>query len=207
MRDGYVDASRSVQIGMRGNPRTLDWRKPSEELGYEVISMDRYRAIGPDETMAIIDERIGDAPLYITFDLDCLDPHRGPRRSPTLEAGSRGLQDSTRSCGSCARCAGKNVIWAAMWVCLMPTKDHPNRITAHTAAAIMFEIVSLVAGRLPPVASPRPAAPRRWRVRMHLERAASNPWPTSRSHLPVWHGSPERWCTDASVQAGNRSRS
>ena len=32
-------------------------------------------------------------------------------------------------------------------VCLMPTKDHPNRITAHTAAAIMFEIVSLVADR------------------------------------------------------------
>ena len=30
-------------------------------------------------------------------------------------------------------------------VCLMPTKDHPNQITAHTAAAIMFEIVSLIA--------------------------------------------------------------
>ena len=78
VRDGYIDASRSVQIGMRGNPRTLDWRKPSEELGYEVISMDRYRAIGPDETMAIIDEKIGDAPLYITFDLDCLDPTVAP---------------------------------------------------------------------------------------------------------------------------------
>ena len=27
VRDGFIDASRSVQIGMRGNPRTLDWRK------------------------------------------------------------------------------------------------------------------------------------------------------------------------------------
>lgn len=43
------------------------------------------------------------------------------------------------------RCVrGKNVIGRNV-VCLMPTKDHPNQITAHTAAAIMFEIVSLVA--------------------------------------------------------------
>ena len=41
---------------------------------------------------------------------------------------------------------GKNVIGGDV-VCLMPTKDHPNRITAHTTAAIMFEIVSLIADR------------------------------------------------------------
>ena len=39
---------------------------------------------------------------------------------------------------------GKNVIGGDV-VCLMPTKDHPNRITAHTAAAIAFEMVSLIA--------------------------------------------------------------
>ena len=39
VRDGYIDAGHSVQIGMRGNPRTLDWRKPSEELGYEVVTI------------------------------------------------------------------------------------------------------------------------------------------------------------------------
>ena len=37
----------------------------------------------------------------------------------------------------------------------MPTKDHPNRITAHTAAAVLFEIVSLVADGF---RSPRPGA-------------------------------------------------
>ena len=52
VRDGYIDAGHSVQIGMRGNPRTLDWRKPSEELGYEVITMDRYREMGPDALLS-----------------------------------------------------------------------------------------------------------------------------------------------------------
>jgi guanidinopropionase len=47
VRDGHIDATHSVQIGMRGNPRTLDWRQPSVELGYEMITMDRYREIGP----------------------------------------------------------------------------------------------------------------------------------------------------------------
>ena len=142
VRDGYIDATRSVQIGMRGNPRTLDWRKPSEELGYEVISMERYRAIGPEESMAIIDERIGDAPLYITFDLDCLDPTVAPAVA-NLEAGCEGfgIDEVMRLLRSVR---GKNVIGGDV-VCLMPTKDHPNRITAHTAAAILFEIVSLIA--------------------------------------------------------------
>ena len=104
--------------------------------------MDRYRAVGPDAAMAIIDERIGDAPLYITFDLDCLDPTVAPAVA-NLEAGCEGFRiDEVMRLLRSVR--GKNVIGGDV-VCLMPTKDHPNRITAHTAAAIMFEIVSLVA--------------------------------------------------------------
>lgn len=144
MRDGYVDAGRSVQIGMRGNPRTLDWRKPSEDPGYEVITTDRYRETGPDRTMALIDEWIGDAPLYITFDLDCLDPTVAPAVA-NLEAGCEGFRiDEVMGLLRCVR--GKNVIGGDV-VCLMPTKDQPNRITAHTTAAVMFEIVSLIADR------------------------------------------------------------
>jgi len=33
-------------------------------------------------------------------------------------------------------------------VCMMPTKDAPNQITAHTASAVMFEIISLIADYL-----------------------------------------------------------
>ena len=92
--------------------------------------------------MALINERIGDAPLYVTFDLDCLDPTVAPAVA-NLEAGCEGFGiDEVMRLLRCVR--GKDVIGGDV-VCLMPTKDHPNRITAHTAAAIMFEIVSLVA--------------------------------------------------------------
>ena len=38
----------------------------------------------------------------------------------------------------------KNIIGGDV-VCLMPTKDSPNKQTAHCTAAVMFEMISLIA--------------------------------------------------------------
>jgi len=142
VRQGNLDATRSVQIGMRGNPRTRNWLKPSYDLGYEVITMDRYREIGAEACIDIIRKRIGDSPLYITFDLDCLDPAVAPGVS-NIEAGVTGWSiDEANQLLRSVR--GLNVIGGDV-VCLMPTKDSPNNITAMVAAHMMYEIVSLIA--------------------------------------------------------------
>ena len=142
VRQGQIDATRSVQVGMRGNPRTLDWWETSRDLGYEVIPMARYREMGPEATMKIILDRLGDAPIYITFDLDCMDPTVCPGVA-NLEVGVQGFQvDEVMRLLRCVR--GRNIIGGDV-VCLMPTRDHPNRLTAHFAAAVMFEMVSLIA--------------------------------------------------------------
>jgi guanidinopropionase len=144
VRAGLIDASRSVQIGMRGNPRTLDWWKTSSDLGYEVVPIKRYRELGVQKTMQLINDRIGDTPLYITFDLDCMDPTVCPGVA-NLECGIQGFQvDEVMELLRCVR--GKNIIGGDV-VCLMPTRDHANRQTAHFAAAVMFEIVSLIAAK------------------------------------------------------------
>jgi guanidinopropionase len=142
VRQGNLDPARSTQIGIRGNPRTKDWLKPSLDLGYNVITMDRYREIGADTCIESFVSRIGDAPLYITFDLDCLDPSVAPGVS-NIEAGVTGWSiDEANKMLRAVR--GLNVIGGDV-VCLMPTKDSPNNITAMVAAHIMFEIVSLIA--------------------------------------------------------------
>ena len=41
---------------------------------------------------------------------------------------------------------GKNIIGGDV-VCLMPTKDLPNNITAMVASSIMFEIICLISSR------------------------------------------------------------
>lgn len=142
VENGHVDATHSIQLGIRGNTRTLDWLQPSYDLGYEVITMDRYNSIGPEETIAIIKNRIGDRPLYITFDLDCLDPTVAPGVS-NIEAGCEGfrINQITQILHALKGC---NLIGGDV-VCMMPTKDSPNNITAMVATAVMFEILSLIA--------------------------------------------------------------
>ena len=127
---------------MRGNPRSLDWRKPSEELGYTVVPMEQYREMGVDRAIDLMDAKIGDSPLYVTFDLDCFDPTIAPGVA-NIEAGCEGFRvDEVMRMLRSVR--GKRVIGGDL-ICMMPTKDHPNRITAHTGAAILFELVSLLA--------------------------------------------------------------
>ena len=142
VHNDHVDPHRSVQIGMRGNPRSLDWRKPSEELGYTVVPMEQYSEMGVNRAIDLMDAKIGDSPLYVTFDLDCFDPTIAPGVA-NIEAGCEGFRvDEVMRMLRSVR--GKRVIGGDL-VCMMPTKDHPNRITAHTGAAILFELVSLLA--------------------------------------------------------------
>ena len=145
VRDGFVDAHHSVQVGIRGNARTLDWLKPSYEHGYEVITMDRYEEIGAEKSIEIILDRIGDRPLYITFDLDCLDPTVAPGVS-NIEAGTRGFMIN-EAMQLIQSVRGLNVIGGDV-VCLIPTKDSPNNITSMVAMSIMFEMISLISDRL-----------------------------------------------------------
>lgn len=142
---GHIDPTRSVQIGIRGNPRTLDWLQGSYDYGYHVVTMAEYRAKRLQHWLEIIPEIIGDAPLYITFDLDCLDPTVAPGVS-NLEPGEQGfLMDEAMAILRSVR--GLNIIGGDV-VCLMPTKDHRNQITALSAGSVMFEMISLIADNL-----------------------------------------------------------
>lgn len=145
VRDGHVDPTKSVQIGIRGNPRTLDWLEPSYELGYEVITKENYDEYGVEKCIEIINNRIGDEPLYITFDLDCLDPTIAPAVA-NIEPAFEGFKipDVMKLLHGVR---GKNVIGGDV-ACLMPTKDSPNKITSLVTAAIMFEIICLVADNM-----------------------------------------------------------
>ena len=145
VRDGFVDASKSIQVGIRGNTRTLDWLDSSYELGYEIITKDNFDEFGVDKCIEMIQERVGDAPIYITFDLDCLDVTVAPGVS-NLEPAIEGFKmpDVLKMLQGLR---GKNIIGGDV-VCLMPTVDSPNQITSHVANSIMFEMVCLIADNM-----------------------------------------------------------
>ena len=144
---GHVDPKRSMQIGLRGHPRTLDWLEPAYDYGYNIVTMADYRKRGSIDVIAEAKSVLASRPVYITFDLDCLDPTIAPAVA-NLEPGVRGF-DIDEAMALLHAVRGMNIIGGDV-VCLMPTKDTPNSITAMTAAAIMFEMIAMIAETVPP---------------------------------------------------------
>ena len=113
----------------------------SYDIGYQVITMDEYNELGHEKCSKMILDRLGDNPIYVTFDLDCLDPTVAPGVA-NIESAFRGFNmDEARKLLQSLK--GRNVIGGDV-ACLMPTKDSPNNITSMVAAAVMFEIICLI---------------------------------------------------------------
>ena len=139
---GQVDPTHSMQIGLRGHARTLDWLQPSYDYGYNVVTMKEFRQRGVADVVEQIKQVLNGRPVYITFDLDCLDPSIAPAVS-NIEAGERGF-DIDEAVALLHAVRGMNIIGGDV-VCMMPTKDHRNQITALTASAVMFEMICMIA--------------------------------------------------------------
>jgi agmatinase len=69
-KQGLVDPARSVQVGIRtSNP---------DMLGFNVIDGPEVHAAGIEAVVGRIRDILGDRPVYLTFDIDCLDPSYAP---------------------------------------------------------------------------------------------------------------------------------
>lgn len=150
--EGLVDPAHSVQLGRRGNVSAWAAANISDELGYRVIWKEEFDELGIDATHREIRQRVGDLPVYISFDLDVLDPTVAPGVS-NIEIGEEGMTIN-EALRTLQLLRGLEIIGADV-VCMMPTKDHPNNITALNATAIMFEEICLIADNLAAAGSGR----------------------------------------------------
>lgn len=69
--EGLVDTYHSIQVGVR-----TDYER--EDHAYQVIDADEVNERSVDDVVAAIRTRVGKAPAYLTFDIDCLDPAFAP---------------------------------------------------------------------------------------------------------------------------------
>jgi guanidinopropionase len=140
--EGLVDPARVTQIGMRGHKESPHEGIESRRLGYRVIEKAEFDEIGVDAVVTEVRKRAGDAPTYITFDMDVLDTTEAPGVA-NLEAGYPGMR-MIEAMKTLQGLRGLNVVGADV-VCLMPTKDHANNITSINASVILFEQICLIA--------------------------------------------------------------
>lgn len=136
---GIVDPKRTVQVGIRGSSEPL-WQF-SYESGMEVMHIEEFYGLGWRETVKKIRGIVGSGPVYISFDIDCLDPAFAPGTG-TPVAGGMSTLDALQTLRGLR---GLNVIGGDV-VEVAPPFD-PSGITALAGATILFEILCLVAER------------------------------------------------------------
>lgn len=139
VEEGLQDPERTVQIGLRGTRYAEDDIQGSYDMGMRVITMDDFEELGRKGTIEAIRETVGDAPVYITIDVDGLDPTCMPGTGAPEPGGifMRDMQMILRNL------RGLNVIGGD--VCEVAPPLDPYGLTALNAANLMFEILCLTA--------------------------------------------------------------
>lgn len=133
VKEGLVDPSRSIQIGQR---MTND-----ELMGFQVVDARQANTNSAENIARIIRERVGDHPVYLTFDIDCLDPAFMPGTGTPVCGGLSTFHAFEILHGL----RGINVIGMDV-VEVAPAYDHAE-ITALAASALAMEMICLYAAR------------------------------------------------------------
>jgi len=139
----FLDGA-SMHVGIRGPLYSRDDLAQDRELGFKVIHCDELEEQGAARIAERIARRVGDKPLYLSVDIDVLDPSHAPGTGTPEIAGlsSRELLTILRGLQKCK-------LVAADVVEVAPAYDHAE-ITSLAAATIAFEMLNIFACRKKP---------------------------------------------------------
>lgn len=139
LEENLIDASHSIQVGMRGSLYDPDEHKMAAELGMKLIPAHKVREMGLETLIKTILERVGDKPCFLTFDIDFVDPAYAPGTGTPEVGGFTSLEalDLVR------KIKDLNFVGFDL-VEVLPAYDH-GEITAYLAANIVFEYLSILA--------------------------------------------------------------
>ena len=107
-------------------------------LGFEVISCDELAAISHEEYGDRVRSRVGDGPLFLSFDIDVLDPAFAPGTG-TPEAGGLTTREALGYVRALRglRFGGYDVVEVS------PPYDGAGKQTAVAAANVAYELLTL----------------------------------------------------------------
>ena len=74
VEEGLVDPSRSIQAGLRGSLGSAEEAGYPVELGIDALTYEELAALGPAGFSQRVRNRVGDAPCFLSFDIDFVDP-------------------------------------------------------------------------------------------------------------------------------------
>jgi len=140
VEEGLLDTERVVQIGVRGTGYAADDFDWSREQGFRVVQAEEcwHQSLVP--LMTEVREQLGDGPVYLSFDIDGLDPSFAPGTG-TPEVGGLTIFQALEIIRGCR---GMNLVGADL-VEVAPIYDTSGS-TSLTAANLLYEMLCVLPG-------------------------------------------------------------
>jgi agmatinase len=140
VEEGLLDAGSSVQAGIRGSNYGAGDIGDAEALGFTVVPSEELRRLGGEAYAGLVKKKVGERPVFLSFDIDFLDPAFAPGTGTPEVAGF-----STAEALSFLRALrGINLVGADV-VEVSPAYDGPGQQTALAAANVAFDLLALKA--------------------------------------------------------------
>lgn len=130
-KEGLIDPNHSVQIGIR--------TEYDPSLGFKVLDAGWANDSSVDEIVSQIKATVGDLPIYLTFDIDCLDPAHAPGTGTPVVGGL----SSDKATKLIRALQGLPIVGMDL-VEVAPSYDHAD-ITALAAATVALDMLHVQA--------------------------------------------------------------
>jgi agmatinase len=138
--EGLLVEERSMHVGIRGPLYAKTDLSEDASMGFRVVTAMELETEGVGAVVERVRARVGDAPVYVSIDIDVLDPAHAPGTG-TPEAG--GLT-SRELLGILRGLAGSPIVSADI-VEVSPAYDHAE-LTSIAACHAGYELLGLMAG-------------------------------------------------------------
>jgi agmatinase len=140
LEEGLLRPERSLLSGMRGPLYSAEDLGAAREMGFELITGDELRALPLGEYGERVRTRVGDAPAFLSFDIDAIDPAFAPATGTPEVCGllpheAIAFLRALRG----VRFSGSDIVEVA------PAYDTAAQTTALVAANVGYELLALAA--------------------------------------------------------------
>ncbi|NXE43031.1 SPEB protein, partial [Ptilorrhoa leucosticta] len=143
VEEGLLDPGRVVQIGLRGSSYDPNPYKYCREQGFQVVLAEECRLKSLEPLMREVRAQMGHKPMYVSFDVDGLDPAYAPGTGTPETAGLTPAQALEIIRG----CKGLNIVGCDL-VEVTPMYDVSGN-TALLGANLLFEMPCVLPGVKP----------------------------------------------------------
>ncbi|TJZ97924.1 agmatinase [Actinacidiphila oryziradicis] len=137
--EGLLIPDHSIHVGTRGPLYSRQDLADDTDFGFQVVRAGDLDLLGIDGVLDRIRTRVGDAPVYLSIDIDVLDPAFAPGTG-TPEIGGF----TSRELLHLLRGLSGELLVAADVVEVSPAYDHAE-VTSLAAATVVYDITSLMA--------------------------------------------------------------